>query len=149
LNALFDELYQDSVVAEAAAFCQTVHLLGDLCRKSYTPPDLLRGCHGTIIHHCGAYTRTASVQAALLDDDIFPHDQAVGSHFAQLGENAVDVLVGIDEGDHDGQLTSGFDEVRGMDAAASEEAGYGVEGDGSKDIFFAQIFQDFEMQRAM
>jgi hypothetical protein len=30
------------------------------------------------------------------------------------------VLVGIDERDHDGQFDSGFDEVGGMDFAASE-----------------------------
>jgi hypothetical protein len=36
-----------------------------------------------------------------------PHDQAVRSHFSKLGENAVDVLIHIDERDHDGQLASG------------------------------------------
>ena len=36
-----------------------------------------------------------------------------------------------------------------MDFAASEEAGHGVEGDGSEDVFFAQVFQDFEMERTM
>ena len=50
---------------------------------------------------------------------------------------------------YDGQLASGFDEVGSVDFATSEEAGYGVEGDGSEDIFFAQIFQDFKMKRAM
>ena len=66
-------------------------------------------------------------------------------HLSQLRENAVDVLVGIDEGDHDGQFASGFDEVRGVDAASSEKAGDGVKGDGSEDIFFAQVFQDLHV----
>ena len=70
-------------------------------------------------------------------------------HLSQLGQNAVDVLVGIDERNHDGQLASGFDEVGGMDFAASEKAGNGMEGDGSEDILFAQIFQDLQMQRTM
>jgi len=70
-------------------------------------------------------------------------------HFSQLGQNAVDVLVGVDERDHDGQFASRFDEVGGMDFAASEKAGYGVEGDGSENIFLTQIFQNFQMQRTM
>lgn len=90
-----------------------------------------------------------SVQTALLDDDIFPNNQPVGGHFSQLGENAADVFVGVNERDDDRQLASGFYKVRGANFAASEEAGYGVEGYGSEDIFFAQVFQDFEMQRTM
>ena len=61
-------------------------------------------------------------------------------HFSQLGQNAVDVLVRANEGDHDRQLASSFDEVRRADCAAPEKAGDGVEGDGSEDIFLAQIF---------
>src|SRR5208282_3392479 len=91
----------------------------------------------------------SSVQAALLDHDVLSHNQPMGCHFSQLGQNAVDVLIGIDEGDHDGQLPSSFDQMRGMDAAPSEKAGYGVVGHGSEGILFAQIFQDFQMQWAM
>jgi hypothetical protein len=36
-----------------------------------------------------------------------------------------------------------------VDFAASEEAGHGLEGDGSEDVFFVQVFQDFEMERTM
>ena len=89
------------------------------------------------------------VQTALLDHDVLPYDQPMGGHLAQLGQDAVDVLVGVDERNHDGQFASSFDQMGGMDFASSKKAGYGVEGDGSEDIFFAQIFQDFEMQRAM
>src|SRR4029077_6547461 len=37
----------------------------------------------------------------------------------------------------------------GMDFATPEKASHGVEGDGSEHIFFAQIFQNFQMQRTM
>ena len=57
---------------------------------------------------------------ALLDHHILPHNPPIRGHFSQLGQNAVDVLVGIDERDRDGQFASGFDEVGGMDRAASE-----------------------------
>jgi hypothetical protein len=59
----------------------------------------------------------------LLDHHVLAHDQAVRRHLAQLGQNAVDVLVHVDERDHDRQLASGFDQVGGVDFAASEEAG--------------------------
>ena len=72
------------------------------------------------------------IQTALLDHDVLPHDQPVRGHLAQLRQNAVDVFVSIDEGDDDGQLASGFDQMRGVDLAASEKAVYGVEGDGSE-----------------
>jgi hypothetical protein len=91
----------------------------------------------------------ASVQSALLDDNILAHDEPVCGHLAQFGQNTIDVLVGIDERDHYRQFASGFDEMRGVDPAASEKTRYGVEGDGSEDIFFAQVFQDLEVQRAM
>src|ERR1700687_3163378 len=66
------------------------------------------------------------VQAALLDDHVLPNDEPVGGHLAQLRQNAVDVLVGIDEGDHDGQLASRFHEGRGVCTAAAEDVGAGV-----------------------
>src|SRR6266849_8158649 len=88
-----------------------------------------------------------SIQAPLLNDHILPHNQAVGGHLAKPGQSAVDMLVGVDERNHDGQLASGFDEMGGMDFASPEKTGYGVEGDGSEDIFFAQIFQNLQMQR--
>src|ERR1700688_605922 len=91
----------------------------------------------------------ASVQTALLDHHVLPHNQPMRGHLSQLGQNAVDVLVGVDERNHDGQFASGFDEMGGMDFASSEEAGYGVEGDGPEDIFLAQIFQNLQMQRTM
>lgn len=85
----------------------------------------------------------------MFDDYILAHDEPVGSHFAEPGQDAVDMLIGINEGDHYGKLASGFDEVGGVDFAASEESGYGVEGDSSEDVFLAQVFQDFQMQGAM
>ena len=93
--------------------------------------------------------RRILVEAALFDYYVLAHDEAVGGHLSQLGQGAVDVLVGVDEGNHDRELASGFNEVCGVDFVASEEAGYGVEGYGSEDVFFAQVFQDLQMQGAM
>jgi hypothetical protein len=39
--------------------------------------------------------------------------------------------------------------VRGVDLASSEEAGDGVEGDGSEDVFLAQVFQDFDARNRL
>src|SRR6202140_5988668 len=86
----------------------------------------------------------ASVQTALLDHHVLPHNLPMRGHLAQLGQNAVDVLVGVDERNHDGQFASGFDKMGGVDFAASEESGHGVGGDGSEEIFFAQIFQNLQ-----
>ena len=89
------------------------------------------------------------VQAALLQHDVFANDEAVGGHFFELRQNAADVLVGIDERDDDGQLASGFDQMRGVDAVAAEESGNRVVGDSAKDVFFAQILQNLKVQRAV
>jgi hypothetical protein len=37
----------------------------------------------------------------------------------------------------------------GVNVIAAEESGNGVEGNRAEHIFFAQIFQNFEMKRAM
>lgn len=98
---------------------------------------------------CPWYDWTAGswdlVQATLLDDDVFADDKAVGSHLSEFGQDSVDMLVGVDEGDDDRQFASGFDQVRGVDFAPSQEAGHGMEGDGSEDVFFAQVFQDLQV----
>ena len=59
------------------------------------------------------------------------------------------MLIGVDERDYDRQFAAGFDQVRSVNFAASQKTGYGMEHDGAKDIFLAQVFQDFEMQRMM
>jgi hypothetical protein len=90
-----------------------------------------------------------SVQTALLNDHILPHDEPIRGHLAQPGENSIHVVIRINERDDDRQFASGFDKVRSVDFPASQKAGYSVEGDRSKDIFFAQVFQNFKMQRTM
>ena len=110
---------------------------------------MLAHTHSTTTHHYGAAGKDASVKAALLDHDVLAHDEPVSRHFFQLWKNSVDVVVGINERDYDRQLAASFDEVRSVDFAASEETGYGMEYDGTKNIFFAQVFQNFEMQRTM
>src|SRR4029077_2038247 len=83
----------------------------------------------------------ASIQTGLLDHHVLPDNQAVGSHVAQIRQNAVDVLVGVDERNHDGQFASGFDQMGGVDFAASEEAGFGVEGDAPKTFSSRRYFR--------
>ena len=90
-----------------------------------------------------------SVEGALFEGYVFPHDEAMGGHFAEFWEDAADVLIGIDEGNDDRQLAAGFDKMRGMNAVAAKKACDGMEGDGSVDIFLAQVFEDFEMQWVM
>jgi hypothetical protein len=55
----------------------------------------------------------------LFDNDVLADDQAMGGHFAQLGQNAVHVLVRVHEDEHNRQITSGFDQVRRVDFAAA------------------------------
>jgi hypothetical protein len=62
------------------------------------------------------------------------------SHFPKLWQNTANVFIGVDEGNYDGQVASGFDEVSSVKFASSEKAGYGVEGYSSENIFFAQVF---------
>src|SRR5580704_18712536 len=81
-----------------------------------------------------------SVQTPLLNHNILPHNQSVRRHLLEFGENPADVLIGIDERDHDRQLASGIDEMSSADFAASKETSYGVESYSSENIFFAQIF---------
>ena len=85
----------------------------------------------------------------MFDDYVLAHDEAVGGHFAEFGQDAVDVLVSVDERDHNGKLASGLDEVGGVDFVTTEESGNGMEGDSSEHVFFTQVFQYFQMQGAM
>jgi hypothetical protein len=112
--------------------------------------ELKRGWFGEVTRADEQFAgKVISIQTALLDHHVLADDQPMLCHFFQPGENAGDVFVRIDEEEDDGQLTSAFDEMRGLDGASSKEAGDGVKGCGSKDVFFAQLFEDFEMQRAM
>ena len=91
---------------------------------------------------------TASIQTALLNHNILADDQPMGRHLPQFRQSSIHMLVGIDKRDYDGQLASGFDEMRGVDFAAPKKTGHRVEGDRSKNIFFTQVLQDRKMQRA-
>ena len=52
-----------------------------------------------------------SIDAALLDHYIFTDDETMSGHLSQLGKNASDVLVGIDEGNHNRQVPSCLDKM--------------------------------------
>src|SRR5438067_7114371 len=75
------------------------------------------------------------VQAALLDDHILAHDEAVRSHLAQLGKNALHVLIGIHEDDHQRQPAAGIHQTGGLDPTAASEAGDGMKHGGAGDVF--------------
>src|SRR5438876_919497 len=53
-DALLNELYQDAVVAQAAALREPINLPGDLNWKAHATTDVFACRHGTSIHHCGA-----------------------------------------------------------------------------------------------
>jgi hypothetical protein len=58
-KALLDQLDQHAVVAEAPFPSNTADLLGQPCGQGYAPSDLFASCHGTIIHHYGAFVAKA------------------------------------------------------------------------------------------
>src|ERR1035441_8821118 len=90
-----------------------------------------------------------SIEAALLDHNIFTDDETMSGHLSQLGKNASDVLVGIDEGNHNRQVPSCLDKMGCLDAAAALETRHRVEGHGAGNVFLTQILQHFQVQRTM
>src|ERR1035438_774703 len=90
-----------------------------------------------------------SIEAALLDHYIFTDDETMSGHLSQLGKNASDVLVGIDEGNHNRQVPSCLDPMGGLDAASALETRHRVEGHGAGNVFLTQILQHFQVQRTM
>jgi hypothetical protein len=73
----------------------------------------------------------ASVEAALLDHNVFADDETMGGHFSQLGKNTRDVLVSIDKGNHNRQVASCLNQMGGLDAASALETRDRVEGYGA------------------
>ena len=73
----------------------------------------------------------------------------MGGHFFQGGQDAVHVVVGIDENNDHGELAAGLDQVGGFHAVAAEESGDGVNGGGGVDIFLAQVVENLQMKRAV
>src|SRR6184192_3187891 len=49
-----NKLYEDAVVAQAAALREPINLPGDLNWKAHATTDVFACRHGTSIHHCGA-----------------------------------------------------------------------------------------------
>jgi hypothetical protein len=88
-----------------------------------------------------------SVEVSLFQNDVLADDQPMRSHFFQQGQHAAYMLVGVHEGDDDRELAPGFYEVRGFNAMTAEKSGDGVNGCGRINIFFAQVTENFHMQR--
>jgi hypothetical protein len=91
--------------------------------------------------------RVELVQTPLLQYYILADDEAVGRHFLEFRHHAADVLVSIDEADHDRQFPSRFHEMRRVDRTTPEETSHRVEGDRAENALRAQIPQDFQVQR--
>src|ERR1039458_5798611 len=90
-----------------------------------------------------------SVEAALLDHNVFADDETMGGHFSQLGKNTRDVLVGIDKGNDNRQIASCLNQMGGLDAASALETRDRVEGYGAGNVFLTQILQHFQAQRTV
>jgi hypothetical protein len=72
----------------------------------------------------------------------------VSGHFAQFRQDATHVLIGVHESHYDRKFAAGFYEMSCANSAAAVEAGYGVQHHSSGDVLFAQIFENFQVQRA-
>src|SRR5260370_36819775 len=87
-----------------------------------------------------------SLQTALFNYHVFAHYEAMSGHLAKFGQHATYVLIGIDEGDHNGQITTSLNKMSRTQFASAEKPGNGMERHGSCDILFAQEPQNFQMQ---
>src|SRR5690349_17132170 len=72
-----------------------------------------------------------SAQAPLLQHHVFAHDQAMRGHFFQSGQDASDVLIGINKDNDHRELAASINEVAGLDSLTSQKSGNGVKGDRS------------------
>src|ERR1700722_6124872 len=90
-----------------------------------------------------------SVKAALFQNHVFPHDQTMGSHFLQCGQDAVHVLVRIDENNDHWKFSSRVDEVAGLDSMSTKKAGYRMKCGCRVHILSPQIVENFHVQRPM
>src|SRR3954469_6363746 len=62
-----------------------------------------------------------SVEISLFQHYFFAHDQPVRRHFLQRAKHAAHVLIRVNEDDNHGQLSTCFDQMRGLDLMASEK----------------------------
>jgi hypothetical protein len=90
-----------------------------------------------------------SIQATLLNDHIFAHDEAMRRHLTQFWEHAAYVLIGINESDDHREIAASFNEVGCMYFISAKESGYGMKNHRSSDILFTQILENFQVQGAM
>src|SRR5581483_5209142 len=67
----------------------------------------------------------------------------------QTRQHAIDVLIAVNERDHDREFTSRLDETRRMDTMPSGETRDRVQGSRTGDVFRAQVIKDRQMQRAV
>ena len=67
-----------------------------------------------------------SIETALLQHHILPHDQSVRCHFLQSWQDASDMFIGIDKNDYYRELAASVDEVAGLDSLASEKSRNGA-----------------------
>ena len=53
-ETLFDQFYQDTIIAEAPSLGDTLHLFRQPRGQGNAPSNLFGGCHDTIVHRYGA-----------------------------------------------------------------------------------------------
>ena len=73
----------------------------------------------------------------------------MGRHLTQLWYYALHVLLGIDEGENDGQFPTSVHQRGSFHAASPSEAGHRVDHRSTRDILRLQIVKDRDMQRSM
>ena len=88
-------------------------------------------------------------ETSLLQHNILPNNQPVGGHLLELGHDAADVIVGINEDQNDGQFATRFDEMCSMDMAPAEESRNGMKSNRAEDILLAQVFQNLQVERTV
>ena len=63
-HAEFNELHQNTVVAQALALCHALYLLGDGGGERHAPPEVFRGRHGITTHQFGAFSADANSKSS-------------------------------------------------------------------------------------
>jgi hypothetical protein len=87
------------------------------------------------------------IKIPLLDDDVLPNYEPMGSHLAKMRKDSGYVLFKIDKNDDYGQVPSCFHKARGMYSVPPVEASDGVKRAGTGHVFLPQELKYFRMQR--
>src|ERR1700733_417906 len=90
-----------------------------------------------------------SVEVSLFQKDVFTHDQTVGSHFLQRGQDAVYVLIRIHEDDDHRKLSPSVYKVTGLHSVSAKKPSHGMNRGGGVHVLFSQIVENLHVQWPM